>query len=329
MIEFYPLAKKIFDLIEPQWVAAMRRDHYNHTAARVDKRYQEVSQKTDIWNLVIESDLSYKESLINAELFMSAGTETTGERKSVLRLPTIVANLLSSASLLTGLTYYLVSNPDKKQKLTEIIRGRFKEDQDITMETLADIEYLNACELKNSARTLVPCHLNNIPNQGLREALRMYPPVPSAIPREIADGGNIIMGKWLPAGTRVSVHNTAANRSPDNFRSVLASLRFLRSISLTEIAIPRNPDKFAPERWLGDAEYVNDRKDAAQPFSIGPRNCLGMNMAWHEMRLLISKLLFHFDIDSDVGPDWADQNVYVIWERKPLVCHLSPVKVSE
>lgn len=36
------------------------------------------------------------------------------------------------------------------------------------------------------------------------------------------------------------------------------------------------PDEFIPERWLGDAkEFEHDRKEALQPFSIGPRNCLG------------------------------------------------------
>lgn len=36
------------------------------------------------------------------------------------------------------------------------------------------------------------------------------------------------------------------------------------------------PDDFAPERWLGDQEFKNDRLDAVKPFSIGPRNCIGM-----------------------------------------------------
>lgn len=37
------------------------------------------------------------------------------------------------------------------------------------------------------------------------------------------------------------------------------------------------PDEFLPERWLpeGQAEFGNDRKDAFNPFSYGPRNCLG------------------------------------------------------
>lgn len=36
------------------------------------------------------------------------------------------------------------------------------------------------------------------------------------------------------------------------------------------------PDSFIPERWLGnDPRFTNDKKDVLQPFSLGPRNCLG------------------------------------------------------
>lgn len=37
----------------------------------------------------------------------------------------------------------------------------------------------------------------------------------------------------------------------------------------------RDPEMFVPERWLGDPRYDGDAKEVLQPFSIGPRNCLG------------------------------------------------------
>ncbi|KAF4310811.1 putative cytochrome p450 protein [Botryosphaeria dothidea] len=37
----------------------------------------------------------------------------------------------------------------------------------------------------------------------------------------------------------------------------------------------KDPDSFVPERWLGDSQYDSDRKEVLQPFSFGPRNCLG------------------------------------------------------
>ena len=36
------------------------------------------------------------------------------------------------------------------------------------------------------------------------------------------------------------------------------------------------------------------------------------------MRLLLSKLIFNFNMKTDVDASWRDQNVFVIWDRKPL-----------
>ncbi|KAI1744725.1 cytochrome P450 [Xylaria scruposa] len=257
-IQFYWLPRTLFGLLEPKAVEKMRLDHFNHTVTRVDKRLKNGSTKPDLWNLVEESGvLTSEEVYNNAELFMTAGTETT-------------------ASLLTGTTYYLLKNPEKMKILTDEIRGRFKSNEEMTFEALGKLEYLNAC---------------------LREGLRVYPSIPTAIPREVADGGNVIMGKWLPGGIRVSVHQTATYRSPTNFR---------------------NPDEYVPERWLGDPSYKDDIREAHQPFGVGTRNCIGMNMAWHEMRLLLAKLIFNFDMRTEVDATWRDQSVFVIWDRKPL-----------
>lgn len=40
-----------------------------------------------------------------------------------------------------------------------------------------------------------------------------------------------------------------------------------------------DPAEFIPERWIDDSpvreRYANDRKEVFQPFSTGPRNCIG------------------------------------------------------
>jgi cytochrome P450 len=37
------------------------------------------------------------------------------------------------------------------------------------------------------------------------------------------------------------------------------------------------PEEFIPERWLADTpiEFRNDKREAFQPFMVGPRGCLG------------------------------------------------------
>jgi hypothetical protein len=36
------------------------------------------------------------------------------------------------------------------------------------------------------------------------------------------------------------------------------------------------------------------------------------------MRLLLAKLIFNFDMKTEVDDSWTDQKVFVIWDRKPL-----------
>jgi cytochrome P450 len=88
----------------------------------------------------------------------------------------------------------------------------------------------------------------------LNECLRMYPPVIIGLPRVVPGGGGTVAGKSVPEGTIVSVWQWAINHDP----------RFWT-----------DPWEFRPERFLGEARYENDRLDAMQPFSTGPRNCIG------------------------------------------------------
>lgn len=49
-------------------------------------------------------------------------------------------------------------------------------------------------------------------------------------------------------------------------------------------------------------------------------------MAYHEMRLLIAKVLYSFDLDlAPESDDWADQETYILWQKKPLMCKLKAV----
>jgi cytochrome P450 len=106
----------------------------------------------------------------------------------------------------------------------------------------------------------------------------------------------------VPKGTQLGVHPLSANQWAANFT---------------------DPLEFRPERWLGDPKYQHDRREALQPFSIGPRNCLGKNLAWHEMRLMLATVLLHFDLElCDESTAWADQKVYVLCEKGPLMCRL-------
>lgn len=90
-------------------------------------------------------------------------------------------------------------------------------------------------------------------NACLEEGLRIHPPVPTGLLRTVPKGGDTIDGDYVPAGTSVAVSSWSASHNPLNFRDC---------------------DSFIPERWL-DKTYDTDYKKAAQPFSLGPRGCIG------------------------------------------------------
>ena len=52
---------------------------------------------------------------------------------------------------------------------------------------------------------------------------------------------------------------------------------------------------------------------------------LNDSLAYHEMRLILSSVLYHFDIKLvDEKDIWVDQKNYELWEKKPLYLNLTP-----
>ena len=50
-------------------------------------------------------------------------------------------------------------------------------------------------------------------------------------------------------------------------------------------------------------------------------------MAYHEMRLLLAKLIYNFDFElCEESYGWKEQNVYILWEKNPLLCRLRPAR---
>ena len=136
----------------------------------------------------------------------------------------------------------------------------------------------------------------------------MYPPVPVGVPRVVAASGKTVLDQFIPPETRVSVHHYATYRSAANFT---------------------DPDSFAPERWLAASseggKFAGDRREAMQVFGYGPRDCLGQNMAMHEMRLVVARLYYGFDLEvCEESLSWVEQRAFILWEKKPLF-----VKVKE
>ena len=114
--------------------------------------------------------------------------------------------------------------------------------------------------------------LQNLPymNACLEEGMRIFPSIPTGLVRQVPADGDSVAGEWLPGGTTVSVHAWSATHSPLNWT---------------------DPESFIPERWLEDStQFDKDRKDASQPFSLGPRGCIGRHLSYLELRLILGNL---------------------------------------
>ncbi|EFQ36365.1 cytochrome P450 [Colletotrichum graminicola M1.001] len=141
-------------------------------------------------------------------------------------------------------------------------------------------------------------------NACITETLRIYPPAPTALLRRTPPQGATICGVQIPGDVTVGGHIYSTHTSPMHFK---------------------NPLEFHPERWLGDAEYADDHLDAWAPFSVGPHNCVGKNLLFHEVRLLLATMLKYFDFTlAHESQDWSRQRVFTLWEKLPLLCDVKP-----
>ncbi|KAJ5960900.1 uncharacterized protein N7479_008050, partial [Penicillium vulpinum] len=268
-LSFYPLVKRTLLSLAPASVKKAQDKHKKLTEQKMMRRMDKEEGRPDLIEGLLrkreELNLSIDELIANAEILIIGGSETT-------------------ASLLSGVTYLLLTNLTAYKKLKEEVRTVFESQEEINLISVNKLPYMLAC---------------------LDEALRMYPPIANGLPRMCPEGGAKVLGEYIPANTYVSVHQWALYRREDYFK---------------------DPNTYHPERFLGDPLFADDRREVLQPFHIGPRNCLGRNLAYSEMRLILALIIFNFDIEiADEARDWIKQRNFLMWEKGPLKVHLTRV----
>ena len=50
-----------------------------------------------------------------------------------------------------------------------------------------------------------------------------------------------------------------------------------------------------------------------------------ISLAYHEMRLILASVLLNFNLELADDTVWTDQDVYILWDKKPLMIKLTPV----
>ena len=153
--------------------------------------------------------------------------------------------------------------------------------------------------LAGLSRTEVPLHskLENLTyfNCVIKEGLRIDTAVPGSTPRYVPPEGTTINGYALPGGAIVSAQAYSCHRDP---------------------AIFPDPDEFRPERWL--AETAEMRKLYIPFGADGPRKCIGVWLAWMELRVILAALFYRFDLVFAGEVDEKSMGLDEFWLANPV-----------
>ncbi|KAI6267967.1 hypothetical protein MCOR27_010367 [Pyricularia oryzae] len=127
----------------------------------------------------------------------------------------------------------------------------------------------------------------------IRESLRLHPPAPTLFPRIVPRAGGDGLGAKktsssggfktigdvvLPPGFEITTHPYVVQRDP--------------------VLYAPDPEVFRPERWLeASPEKLSEMEAGQFTFGVGPRVCLGKDVAYMELYKLIPQVLRTFDMD--------------------------------
>ncbi|KAJ5981544.1 cytochrome P450 ClCP1 [Penicillium canescens] len=188
LLNYFPRLKKLLFFLVGKSARKRSREHSELPRTKLLKLMDgSKEERSDlIGNLIKRKDdlgLSMEELQANAIILVRAGAETT-------------------ATALSGLTYYLLTNAEALEKATLEVRSTFKDECEITFSSVCRLNFLQAC---------------------MNEALRLYPPISVGMPRVTPREGVLICGHYVPGDTTVTInqwalyHQDSLFRDPFNF----------------------------------------------------------------------------------------------------------------
>ena len=207
----------------------------------------------------------------------------------------LIAGSDTTSTAFSASFYYLLHNPQYLETLTAQIRAAFSSEEDIVSgPALTNLRLLRAC---------------------IDESMRLAPPVPALLPREVLSGGLAIAGEFVPAGTVVGVPTYSLHRNAAYFPE---------------------PTAYRPERWMiegddasGDqAQRVKLAQSAFAPFSIGSRGCIGKGIAYLEITIALARTLWRYDMrlakglearGTVHGDQYGLRDIFVAEKQGPVV----------
>jgi cytochrome P450 len=162
---FYPWIEFVLMKCIPPSLKKVQKNHYDQIVEKVNRRLNWELDRPDLMSHVIQQGNDQKGM-------------TTGEINATFMVLT-TAGSETTATTLCGAINYLMTHAEKLSILTTEIRSKFQTPEDITLDSLQHLPYLNAV---------------------IHEALRLCPAIPWVLPRIVPAGGDTVCGTWLPGG---------------------------------------------------------------------------------------------------------------------------------
>ncbi|EMD31236.1 hypothetical protein CERSUDRAFT_127530 [Gelatoporia subvermispora B] len=212
----------------------------------------------------------------------------------------ILAGSDTTANALTNLFYLLLANPAEYKRLQVEIDKYYP-----LGENALDTE-----------------HHQNMPilNAVINEALRLLPVVPGGSQRVCPPGGKVVGSYYIPESTFTIIPTYSMNRDPRNFAPYTTSFWPDRWLIATGEMTPQ-------EAGIDESTFVYN-SNAFIPFSFGPSNCVGKNLALQEMRMVVchtlQRLELRFAPGYDVDSYESKLKDYFVIKRAELSVEVTP-----
>lgn len=152
----------------PMKLQLARLNNFKYARARVEERIK-AGTRGDFWDKI-----AIKSADDNA-----GGEGLTKEEMVVAAVTLVGTGSHTISTLLTGLAYFLGTNPHAMKTLVDEIRSSFNSPEEIDLVSVHKLKYLTAC---------------------LNETMRLYPPVINMLWRTPPRGGGYASGIFIPEG---------------------------------------------------------------------------------------------------------------------------------
>lgn len=263
--------------LSPSSSASLRPSHSTHLPLLVL-----ANCAPDFVDRIIDEEMasrsaSQKDGSPSARYVFLDELRSVTQDRTVIRselLNILLAGRDTTASLLSNLLFEIPRHPEILARLRREIVEHVG-DEVPTYQQLKEMKYLKAI---------------------MSESQRLYPIVPSNSRQALQDtilprggGPKGTAPVLVPKGAYVQYHPYAMHRRPDIYGP--------------------DADVFEPTRWL-DGEHPSSPLRPGwgyNPFSGGPRVCIGQNFALTEASFVVVRLLQTFDIESRDNEAWREK----------------------